>query len=112
VIKVQLVPTGVPHEAQHRDRYWPIEADGEAYTIYGGYIQRPAAIEHGKRTGYGIWDRLEQAWLVPIDFDKRVRFLEGQITGWREAIVREEGRIAEFRALQASEGEGTVATGS
>lgn len=102
-IDVQLVPSGIP---AHRDaaRYWPIEADGEPYLTYGGYKQRPAAIEHARKTGYGMWDRVEQAWLVSIDFDKRAASCALQIDDFKDAIAREEERIARFRALQAARG--------
>jgi hypothetical protein len=102
-IEVQLVPTGIP---AHLDaaRYWPIEADGEPYLTYGGYKQRPAAIEHGRKTGYGMWDRVEQTWLVPINFDMRVAARELRIHEFQDAIARQEEQIAGFRALQAARG--------
>lgn len=102
--RMSLVPIGVP--AHHGvARYWPIEADGQAYITYGGYVQCPAAIEYAKKTGYGMWDRVDQTWLVPIDFEKRILFYEGRIEDWRQAIKGEEERIAEFRAVQTAQRE-------
>lgn len=107
---IELVPKGVPAHLRAA-RYWPVEADGQAYITYGGYVQRPAAIEYGKKTGYGMWDRVDQTWLVPIDFDQRVAFYEGRIAEWREAIAMEEERIGQFRAVQAA-GQGRGGKGS
>ncbi|MGN6274665.1 MAG: hypothetical protein ACTHNP_01895 [Solirubrobacterales bacterium] len=100
--RMSLMPEGIPDHLGAA-RYWPIEADGQAYVTYGGYVQRPAAIEYGKKTGYGMWDRVDQTWLSPIDFEKRIQFYEGRIVDWREAIKREDERIAGFRALQAAQ---------
>lgn len=108
---MRLVPSGVP---AHLDaaRFWPIEADGEPYTTYGGYRQRPAAIEHGRKTGYGMWDRVEQTWLVPINFDKRVACCQVRIKESQNAIAMQEEQIAGFRALQAAEEGGLTPDGS